>query len=301
MQQRIENPAGVVGGEQGAEFDGDDDQPEDGGDPGLEYFVSIGPQAREPCPGCAVPDSRGRLSPQRRSPAGHRLLDTIVGGLAGDHYIVDVAFAESGAADAHEAGFLQEFGDGGAAAVAHAGFQSANHLVDDHGDGTAIRDASFNAFGNEFAEAVGFAVHRRDGGGGIAFSVLEITFAGTLCHGADGAHATIGLERAALIEDQFAGTFIGAGEKRTDHHRAGACGQGFGDVARVLDAAVSDDRNAGVFSGTVGFGDGSDLGHAGAGDYARGANGSGADTHLDAVSSGASQFAGAVESGDVAG
>ncbi len=190
------------------------------------------------------------------------LLDAIVGSLAGDHYVVDVAFAESGAADAHEAGFLQEFGDGGAAAVAHAGFQSANHLVDDHGDGTAVGNASFNAFGNEFAEAVGFAIDRRDGGGGFAFGALEIAFAGTLRHGADRAHAAIGFEGAALIEDQFAGTFIGAGEERADHHRACARGQGLGDVAGILDAAVGNDGNAGVFGGAVGFGDGGDLRHA---------------------------------------
>ena len=95
MQQRIENPAGVVRRKQGAGLDGDKNEPEDRGDPGLQNVVAIGVQA-------------------------HTLLDAIIGGLAGDHYIVDVALAESGAADAYEACFMQEFGDSGASAVAHA-------------------------------------------------------------------------------------------------------------------------------------------------------------------------------------
>jgi hypothetical protein len=95
MQHGIENAASVMGRKQCAGFDGNDDQPENGGDPRLENFMSIGAQE-----------------------AG--LLDAIVGGLAGNHYVVDMALPESGAADADEARFLQKFGDGSAATVAHA-------------------------------------------------------------------------------------------------------------------------------------------------------------------------------------
>src|ERR1700693_4019639 len=157
MQQRIENAAGVLGREHGAGFNGNKDQPEDRGNPGLQKIALVGVQAAEhrwreaarrtmrietaapkggvekesatPCLE-ACPDTNLEACPDTKL----ALFDAIVGGLAGDHYVVDVALAESGAADADEARFLQEFGDGGAAAVSHAGFQSADHLMDDHRD-----------------------------------------------------------------------------------------------------------------------------------------------------------------------
>ena len=53
MQQGIENAAGVVGGEIRARLDGDDDQPQDGGDPGFQNMVTVGlkrvgAQSRDP-------------------------------------------------------------------------------------------------------------------------------------------------------------------------------------------------------------------------------------------------------------
>src|SRR5579862_5395930 len=82
------------------------------------------------------------------------LFNGIVGGFPGDHDIVDVAFAEAGAADAHEAGLLQEFGNLRAAAVAHARLQATDHLVDDHRDRAAVRHTSFDALGDELREPV---------------------------------------------------------------------------------------------------------------------------------------------------
>jgi hypothetical protein len=95
MQDGIKDAAGVVRRQQRARFDGDDDEPENRSDPRLENVVTVGVQMRG-------------------------LLDAIIGSLAGDHDIVNVALAESGAADAHEARLLQQFGNGGATAVAHA-------------------------------------------------------------------------------------------------------------------------------------------------------------------------------------
>jgi hypothetical protein len=53
--------------------------------------------------------------------------------------------------------------------------------------------------------------------------------------------------------------------------------------------------------GAVGLGDGGDLGHAGAGDHARGADGAGADADLDGVGAGVDEGHGAFVGGDVAG
>jgi hypothetical protein len=113
MQDGVENPAGVVGGEQGAGFNSNDDQPEGGGDPCFQNIVLCGTQAGKPRPGFAGPDSRepalslpkGRLSPQKQD--SRTLLNRIVRGLAGDHYVVDVAFAQARAADGDEERLLQ--------------------------------------------------------------------------------------------------------------------------------------------------------------------------------------------------
>jgi len=97
MQNRIKNPAGVMRRQHRRGFDGDDDEPKNRRDPCLEKMLPLRVQTRA-------------------------LLDGIVGSLAGDHDIMHVAFAQSCAADAHEASLLQQFADGRAAAVAHAGF-----------------------------------------------------------------------------------------------------------------------------------------------------------------------------------
>jgi hypothetical protein len=95
MQKRIENATSIVRRKQGTGFDGDHDEPEDRGDPRLQKVLPFGFQA-------------------------YLLLDAIIGSLAGNHDVMNVALAQSGATDAHEASFLQQFGNGSAPAVAHA-------------------------------------------------------------------------------------------------------------------------------------------------------------------------------------
>ena len=110
MQNGVKNAAGVVGGEQRCGFNRDDDEPQDRGDPGLENAVAIGVQAGD------VPEEFEfpLLAKDARSGAPIffldpriGLFDAIVGRLAGDHNVVDVALAQTCAADAHEACFLQ--------------------------------------------------------------------------------------------------------------------------------------------------------------------------------------------------
>ncbi len=114
-------------------------------------------------------------------------------------------------------------------------------------------------------------------------------------------HAAIGLEAAALVEDGLAGRLVDAGEEGADHDDVGAGGDGLGEVAGVLDAAVGDDGDAVLGGGAGGLGDGGDLRHAGAGDHACGADGAGADADLDGVGAGVDEGLGAVVGGDVAG
>src|SRR5258708_1518330 len=80
-----------------------------------------------------------------------------------DHSLVDMAFAQASAADADEASFLQKFGQSGAAAVAHAGFQAAYHLVQDHRNRAAVRHTRLDAFRHQLRQAVGINAHVWDG------------------------------------------------------------------------------------------------------------------------------------------
>jgi hypothetical protein len=47
-----------------------------------------------------------------------------------------------------------------------------------------------------------------------------------------------------LVKDGLAGRLFGAGEDAAHHHAAGTSGDGLGDVTRVADAAVGDQRHA---------------------------------------------------------
>ncbi len=231
----------------------------------------------------------------------------VVGGFAGDDDVMDVRLAEAGVGDADEAGVGLELGDGGAAEVAHTGAQAADELVDHGFKRAAVRDAAFDALGDEFGEAVLGGTFAGSEVGALGFAgfevvlALEVALAGALGHGGERAHAAVGLEGAALVEDGFAGAFVDAGEEGAHHADAGTGGDRLGDVSGVLDASVGDDGDS-LFRGSAGgFADGGDLGHAGSGDHASGADGARADADLDGVGSGVDEGEGAVVGGDVAG
>ena len=87
--------------------------------------------------------------------------------------------------------FCLQLFDGAAAEVAHAGAQAADELVDHGFERAAMRNAAFDAFGDELGEAVAaVAFARGDGGalgaGGVGHVVraLEVALAGALRHGA---------------------------------------------------------------------------------------------------------------------
>ena len=80
-----------------------------------------------------------------------------------------------------------------------------------------------------------------------------------------------------------------------------ASGNGLGDVTRIADAAIGDQRHAGAFQAAGDVGHGRDLRHTDTGDDARGADGAGANTHLDCIGTGIGQVARGFGGGDVAG
>ena len=96
------------------------------------------------------------------------------------------------------------------------------------------------------------------------------------------------------------GALVGAGEQRAEHDGVGAGDERLGDVARVLQAAVGDDRDAGLAGGERRLVDGRDLRHADAGDDAGGADRARSDADLDGVGTGVDERLRALAGRDVA-
>src|SRR6266478_5736544 len=215
------------------------------------------------------------------------LFYAVVGGFAGDDYIVNVAFAKTGGSDAHEFAALGEGFQVFGADVAHAAAQAADELIGEGSQGAFVRDAAFDAFRDRLAA--------------LDFIFLGVAVGGAFFHGGGRAHAAVGLERAALVENRFAGSFFGAGEEAADHDAGGAGSDGLGNVAGKFDAAVGDDGNAGALRGARGFHAGGDLRDTGASDDARGADGAGPHADFQAVDAEGDEILCAFVGSDVAG
>ena len=190
----------------------------------------------------------------------------IVGGFLGDGDIVGVAFDKARAGDADELGLFVQFGDGGAAGVAHAALDAAHQLVDVIRQRAPVGHAALHALRHQ-----------------LFVALLEVAVAAAVLHGGDGAHAAVALVLAALVDLAFAGGFLAAGQQAAQHNGAGAGGQGFDDIAGIFDAAVGNDRNIVPGGHAGGLVDRGDLRHPYAGNHAGGADGAGADADLDTV------------------
>ena len=148
----------------------------------------------------------------------------------------------------------------------------------------AVRHAALDALGHQLVGVRG---------------VLEVAVLAAQLHRAQRAHAAVALVAAALEQLHFARRLFGAGEQAADHDGAGAGHQGLGDVARVADAAVGDQRDAALER----FGHhahGGDLRHAHARDDAGGADRARAHAHLHRVGAGVEQRQRGVAGDDVA-
>ena len=131
--------------------------------------------------------------------------------------------------------------------------------------------------------------------------LLEVAVGRAARHGADAAHAAIGLVRAALVQEHLTGRLVGAGQQAADHHRVGAGGQRLDDVAAGAHAAVGDGRNIAFPAGGGAFQHGGELRHADPGHHARGADAARPDADLHRVGAGLDQCQRALGRGDVAG
>ena len=200
-----------------------------------------------------------------------------------------VALAKARRGDFDKLRPLLHLGNGGAAAIAHAGAQAAGHLVDDGDDAAFVGHAAFNALGHEL---VGIGV--------ASAAFLEVAVCTALAHGANGAHAAVAFVAAALVEDDFARRFFGASKHAAHHHAAGASSNGLGNVAAVADAAIGNQGHVRTLERSCHRINGHDLRHAHARHDARGADGTRANAHFHAVRARIHQGFGRSSGGDIA-
>jgi hypothetical protein len=107
MEKRIKPTSCVIGGKVVGRFDPDNAQPND---------------RREP----RLPNSSSRFLQWLI------LFHCIIRSFAGNHDVMNMAFAKACNADADETRFLQQLRNRRASAIPHARFQPAHHLVNDH-------------------------------------------------------------------------------------------------------------------------------------------------------------------------
>src|SRR5690606_19209753 len=150
-----------------------------------------------------------------------------------------------------------------------------HQLIDDGDHAALVCHAAFDAFGNKLVDVVG--------------GVLEVTVGRAFGHGAQAAHAAVGLVGTALIQHHFAGGFFGTGEHAAHHAGGGPRSERLGDVARITDTAIGNERNARAVKRLGDVGNGGDLGYAHARNDAGGADGTCAGTDLDGVGAGGNQ------------
>jgi len=191
----------------------------------------------------------------------------IVGRFLCDLNVVRMALNEAGVRDADELGFLLKGHKIFCSAVAHAGLEAADELVDHILQDTAVRDAAFHAFRHEFLRIR-----------------LEVAVLAARVHGAFGAHAAISLVASALVHDNFARAFLCACEERAQHDGVRAGRDGFDNVTGVLDATIGNNRDIVAAGHLCAVHDGGELRHAYACDDAGGADGARAYADLDGVS-----------------
>ena len=154
-------------------------------------------------------------------------VDGVVRGFLRDLNVVRMAFRQPRAGNLDELAVLAQVVDVLRTAVAHAGADAANHLINGICERSLIRHTALDAFRNV-----------------LLVVCLEVAVAGALTHSAQRAHAAVDLELSALIELVLAGGLLAACNKGAEHNNACACCERLDDITAVLDAAVCDNRNA---------------------------------------------------------
>ena len=101
--------------------------------------------------------------------------------------------------------------------IAHGGAQAAGELMQHSAHRPLIGHLTLDAFGHEFHLVLDV--------------LLEVAVGGAARHGAHRAHAAIGFERAALIEEDFPRALFCPRQKRANHHAISPSRQSLGHIA----------------------------------------------------------------------
>src|SRR6267154_388645 len=237
--------------------------------PGFSFFV-IASEAKQSILAKGKMDCFGRSAPRNDgssvcAPALHPA--RIVRAFTRNGDVVDVAFAQARAGDAHELRLLMEFREVARTDIAHRGAQATGELVHDVADRTFIRHLALDALGHQLER--------------ILDVLLEVAVGRAARHRADRTHAAIGLVGTALPQKHFAGRLVGAGQQGADHRDVGAGRERLRKIAGIFDAAVCNHGDVGFLRRRDRIHDRSELRHADAGYDARGADRARADADLD--------------------
>ena len=129
---------------------------------------------------------------------------------------------------------------------------------------------------------------------------LRVAIGRARLHRAERTHAAVGFECSPLVQNRFSRRFFGSSEQSA-YHRHGSPGRDcLRNVAGILDAAVRDDRHAGLLRRARRFEYRRDLRHARARHHARSADRAGPDAHFEPVDAQRDEVARAVIRRDVA-
>src|SRR5690606_20436350 len=133
----------------------------------------------------------------------------------------------------------------------------------------------------------------------IVFHVLEITVLRPLLHGFYRSHTAVRFELTSFIDDGLSGSLFHTGKERSGHYRVCAGCNCFGDITRLLDAAVCDNRDTAAAERTCDFIYCVKLRHTHTGNDTRGTYGTRTNTNLYSIGPCVSQRDGGLGRSDV--
>ena len=198
------------------------------------------------------------------------MFQSVVRSFLRDLHIVNMRFTPAGRCDFNKAGFAAHLINRTAAAVAHRRTKAAAHLIDDGKNASFVGNHTFNTFRYKL---INIAV----------IVVLEVTVGRAFVHSAERAHTAVALVGAALIQNDFARSFVSTGKHTAHHDGIGTGCDGFCDVAGEADTAVSDQRNTGALKSFGNVRDGSNLRNTDTGNNASRTNRTRADADFNSV------------------
>jgi len=150
--------------------------------------------------------------------------------------IMRMALSEGCRGDLHESAVIFQFLDRLRTTISHTGPETAHQLKYGILHTALIRHTALYAFRHQ-----------------LLVVLLEIAVLRSLRHGAQRAHPPVYLELTSLIDLRAAGRLLTPSQQRTQHDYIGACGDGLGNIARILDSSICNDGYT-IFCGHLGRG-----------------------------------------------